>query len=70
MLHCLFCRVAGLCSEHTQAHWHPELRRAAYDSLMRMAAVLAGLDATINLALDAVAQETAPLVRYWALTAC
>ena len=31
---------------------------------MRMAAAVAGLDATINLALDAVELETAPLVRY------
>ena len=31
---------------------------------MRMAAAVAGLEATINLALDAVELETAPLVRY------
>ena len=31
---------------------------------MRMAAAVAGLNAAINLALDAVEIETAPLVRY------
>ena len=59
----LACRVAGMCSEHSEAEWHPELRRTSYDCLMRMAAALSGLDHAINLGLDAVAQETAPLVR-------
>ncbi len=58
------CRVSGVCVEHSQGQWHPDLRRTAYDCLMRMAAAVAGLDATINLALDAVELETAPLVRY------
>ena len=58
------CRVSGVCVEHSQLQWHPDLRRTAYDCLMRMAAAVAGLNATINLALDAVELETAPLVRY------
>ena len=58
------CRVSGVCVEHSQGQWHPDLRRSAYDCLMRMAAAVAGLEATINLALDAVELETAPLVRY------
>ena len=61
---CSCCRASGICLEHSQAQWHPDLRRTAYDCLMRMAAAVAGLDAAINLALDAVEQETAPLVRY------
>ncbi|KAL0042600.1 hypothetical protein WJX79_004833 [Trebouxia sp. C0005] len=59
----LISRVSGVCVEHSQTQWHPDLRRTAYDCLMRMAAAVAGLDATINLALDAVELETAPLVR-------
>ena len=58
------CRVSGVCVKHSQVQWHPDLRRTAYDCLMRMAAAVAGLEATINLALDAVELETAPLVRY------
>jgi len=53
-----------VCVEHSQGQWHPDLRRTAYDCLMRMAAAVAGLNAAINLALDAVEIETAPLVRY------
>jgi len=60
----LHCRVCGVCVEHSQGQWHPDLRRTAYDCLMRMTAAVAGLEATINLALDAVELETAPLVRY------
>jgi len=60
----LHCRVSGVCVEHSQGQWHPDLRRTAYDCLMRMAAAVAGLNAAINLALDAVEIETAPLVRY------
>ena len=60
----LHCRVCGVCVEHSQMQWHPDLRRRAYDCLMRMTAAVAGLDATVNLALDAVELETAPLVRY------
>ena len=60
--------MSAACIEHSQAQWHPDLRRTAYDCLMRMAAAVAGLDATLNLALDAVKQETAPLVRYTGTT--
>ncbi|DBA90183.1 TPA: hypothetical protein ACH3X1_003489 [Trebouxia sp. C0004] len=59
----LISRVSGVCVEHSQAQWHPDLRRTAYDCLMRMAAAVAGLNATINLALDAIKLETSPLVR-------
>lgn len=57
------CRVAGLCSQHSQAEWHAELRRVACDCLMRLALALQGLDSALTFALDAVAHETAPLVR-------
>ncbi|KAL0049504.1 hypothetical protein WJX82_003747 [Trebouxia sp. C0006] len=59
----LISRVCGVCVEHSQGQWHPDLRRTAYDCLMHMTAAVAGLEATINLALDAVELETAPLVR-------
>ena len=55
--------MAALCSEHSQGQWHPDLRRVAFDCLMRMAYILQGPDAAVTLALDALAYETAPLVR-------
>ena len=61
MLHA--CRVAGLCSEHSEGQWHPHLRRVAFECLLRMAHALQGLNAAVTLALDALAYETAPLVR-------
>ena len=61
MLH--MCRVAALCSEHSQGQWHPHLRRVAFECLMRTAYALQGLNAAVTLALDVVAYETAPLVR-------
>ena len=57
------CRVAALCSEHSQSQWHPDLRRVAFECLMRMAYALHGLDAAVTLGLDALAYETAPIVR-------
>ena len=57
------CRAAALCSEHSQGQWHPDLRRVAFEYLMRMAYALQGLDAAVTLALDALASEIAPLVR-------
>ena len=56
-------RVAELCSQHTQAPWHPELRRTAYSCLLRLTAEASGLDAAINLGLDAVEAETSPVVK-------
>lgn len=57
------CRVATLCCQHSQAHCHPHLRRVAVGCLIRIAAALQGLDAAVSFALDALAYETAPLVR-------
>ena len=57
------CRVAAVCSQHSQPPWHPDLRRVAFECLVRMASALQGLDAAVTLALDALAYETAPLVR-------
>ncbi|KAL3144474.1 hypothetical protein ABBQ32_004214 [Trebouxia sp. C0010 RCD-2024] len=56
-------RVATLCCQHSQAHCHPHLRRVAVECLMRMAAALQGLDSAVSFALDALAYETAPMVR-------
>ena len=56
--------MAELCSHHTHAACHPELRRIAYTCLVRLTAATDGLDVAISLALDAVQAETSPLVRY------
>lgn len=56
--------MAELCSRHTHAACHPELRRTAYSCLIRLTAAADGLDAAISLGLDAVQAETSPFVRY------